>query len=272
MKQKKLLIAITAAILIIYSCSKSDNSNSPPNPCSGITVIVGGTITNTTGNAANGAINATATGGSGFTYSINNGAFQSSGNFTGLSAGNYTIIAKNSNGCTGSGQFTIVNSCPGVTININATTTDAISCQAADGSIAASATGSTGLTYSIDGINFQANGNFSNLAAGSYTITVKDGNGCLASQNVIVQNAAAGPLFSAVRTLLQNNCVSCHNNTQSEGGMNWTVDCNIVANKDRIKARAVDNNPSSMPPTGPLSQSDKNKITDWLNAGGTFAN
>jgi uncharacterized membrane protein len=52
--------------------------------------------------------------------------------------------------------------------------------------------------------------------------------------------------------------------------MNWTVDCNIVANKDRIKARAVDASPSAMPPTGLMPASERQKITDWINAGGKF--
>ena len=77
-----------------------------------------------------------------------------------------------------------------------------------------------------------------------------------------------GPLFSAVKNLMQANCESCHNNSIANGGMNWTSNCNIVANKDRIKVRAVDNNPTPMPPTGALSQADKDKITAWINAGG----
>jgi hypothetical protein len=56
----------------------------------------------------------------------------------------------------------------------------------------------------------------------------------------------------------------------SQGGINFTVDCNIVLNKDRIKARAIDGNPSIMPPTGALPQADKDKITNWINAGGRF--
>ena len=75
-----------------------------------------------------------------------------------------------------------------------------------------------------------------------------------------------GPLFTAVKTLMQANCQSCHNGSNANGGKDWTVDCNIVANKNRIKARAVDE--GTMPPTGPLSQSEKDKITAWINAGG----
>ena len=273
MRKKILLLILMPVIMIIYSCSKGGGNS--PDPCSGITVAVTGTITDVTATGAtNGAINASATGGTGFTYSINNGLFQSSGNFTNLAAGTYTVTAKNSNGCTGSAQFTVTtnNNCTGVTINLSTTVTNTVPCQSPSGSITASATGSTGFTYSIDGTNFQSTGNFINLAAGAYIVTVKDVNGCTATGNVSVQNQSAGALFSAVRTLLQNNCVSCHNNTQAEGGMNWTVDCNIINNQDRIKARAVDNNPSSMPPTGPLSQGDKNKITDWINAGGKYTN
>ncbi len=75
-----------------------------------------------------------------------------------------------------------------------------------------------------------------------------------------------GPLFSAVKGLMQANCQSCHNSSNMNGGKDWTVDCNIVSNKDRIKARAVDE--GTMPPTGPLPQSEKDKITAWINAGG----
>jgi len=75
-----------------------------------------------------------------------------------------------------------------------------------------------------------------------------------------------GPLFTAVKNLMQANCQSCHNNSIANGGMNWTVDCNIVANKDRIKVRAVEQ--GTMPPTGALPQSEKGKITAWISAGG----
>jgi hypothetical protein len=52
--------------------------------------------------------------------------------------------------------------------------------------------------------------------------------------------------------------------------MNWEVDCNIVNFKDRILARAVNANPSPMPPTGLLPPSERQKITDWINAGGRY--
>jgi len=161
------------------------------------------------------------------------------------------------------------NPCSGITINLTATPTDASACLS-NGAIVASAAGSTGFTYSINGTTFQASGNFNTVAAGNYTVTAKDGNGCTKTATITVGTSAgtAGQLYTAVKALMQANCQSCHNNTIANGGMNWTVDCNIVANKDRIKARAVDL--GTMPPTGPLAQSDKDKISAWINAGGRF--
>jgi len=343
-------------ITIINSCGKGGSTPAPPDPCQGITVAVNGTVNNPTSpGATNGSISATATGGSGFTYSLNSGVFQSSGTFSNLAAGSYTIVAKNSIGCSGSSTFTLTaaNPCTGVIITINATLTNPATAGSANGSIAATASGSTGFNYNINGGAFQTSGTFNNLSAGiyniiakdangctgtaaftltdpnlcagvtisvstaivnntpcftpasgsitvtssggtgpysyklnngvyqisnvfsniisgTYTITAKDANGCTGSGNATVADKTAGPLFTAVRVVLQNNCVSCHNNTQSEGGMNWTVDCNIVSFKDRIKARAVDGIPSSMPPTGLLAVSERQKITNWIDAGGKY--
>ena len=80
----------------------------------------------------------------------------------------------------------------------------------------------------------------------------------------------AGPKYQAVKALINTNCAlsGCHAGMQSP---NFTNDCNIINNKALIKARAVDGIPSFMPPTGQLPQTEKNKIIDWINAGGRFA-
>ncbi|MBC8035135.1 MAG: hypothetical protein H7Y03_13375 [Chitinophagaceae bacterium] len=79
-----------------------------------------------------------------------------------------------------------------------------------------------------------------------------------------------GPLFLAVKTLIENRCASCHNNSQRSGGANFSDTCNIITLKTRIKVRAVDE--KTMPQSGALSQADQNKITDWINAGGLKTN
>jgi len=162
------------------------------NPCAGITVVVSTTVVQPTVGQSNGSITATATGGTGFTFSLNNGTFQSSGTFTGLAAGNYTITAKNSNGCTGVTTVALgsTNPCNGVTVVVSATTVNPTTGQS-NGSITASATGGTGFTYSLNNGAFQASGTFLNLAAGTYTVTAKNSNGCLGS--TLVTLTAANP-------------------------------------------------------------------------------
>lgn len=245
-----------------------------PNPCAGITIIVTATTVNPTSAASsNGSISASATGSTGFTFSINGGPFQATGNFANLAQGSFTVTAKDLNGCLGSAVFTLTapNPCAGVTILVSNVVTGNRPCEPANGSITATGSGgTTPYTYSINGGAFQISNIFSGLAAATYTITAKDANGCTGTVNATVNDLVAGPLFLAVKNVLDNNCVSCHNNVISNGGMNWTVDCNIVTFKDRIRERAVNGNPSSMPPTGLLPASERTKITNWINAGGRF--
>ena len=245
-------------------------------PCAGVTITVTGTTTNPTGPATtDGGINASASGGTGpYTYTLNTGAPQSSGIFNSLGAGNYSVTATAANGCTGSANFTLTgpNPCAGVTITIGFSNTSTVPCQSNNGSITANAAGGTGpYMFSLNNGLFQSTNIFSNLGAATYTVTVKDANNCQGSSNTTVGSAAAGPLFSQVKTLMLANCAipGCHAGTQPP---DWRVDCNIVNNALLIQQRAVFGNPSIMPPTGSLSAADKQKITDWVNAGGQYNN
>ena len=51
-------------------------------------------------------------GAAGFTYSIDGNNFQTSGSFNGLSAGNFTVVYKDTNGCTATEQVTLIE--PGI--------------------------------------------------------------------------------------------------------------------------------------------------------------
>lgn len=260
--------------IFLNACSKGGGGNTPPtNACSNTIISITGTVTDAAAGSSTGSINVSATGGSGaLSFSLNGGSFQASGTFSNLAKGNYTITAKDANGCTGSKAFSIAEStaCNGVTITLTATTTGSDPC-APGGSLTAVAGGSTNFTYSLGGA-FQANASFSNLSAGNYTLTAKDGNGCTQSIAITISALSAGSQFAAARAVIQNNCAlaGCHSGASPTGGLNFTEDCTIVQNKDRIKARAIDGNPSIMPPTGALPQGDKDKLTAWLNAGGRF--
>lgn len=123
------------------------------------------------------------------------------------------------------------------------------------------------ITYKLNNGTFQASRNFNNLAPGDYILTVKNQNGCTDTAQFSILNY--GPKYALVKQLIVGYCGPCHYNGGMEGGKNFDLDANIVNSWDRIKARAVDNIPSQMPqaPNAPLTTVDKQKITDWVNAG-----
>jgi hypothetical protein len=137
--------------------------------CSSTIINVTGTTTQAVSN--NGSITITQPVGSGYTYSLNGGAYQSSPSFAGLNAGSYTVTAKNANGCTGANTFTVSSvSCSGVNIIVSGTTsTNSITITNPIGS---------GYTYSLNGGSYQSSNLFSSLSPGTYTVTAKDANGC----------------------------------------------------------------------------------------------
>ena len=146
-------------------------------------------VTTTNNNSScgnsNGSIQAAASSGvSPYQYSIDGVNFNTTGNFTGLAAGNYTITAKDANNNTGTASVTIGNS-NGPAFNTIVTLPS--DCANQTGFIIISALGGTApLLYSINGITYTANPSFTGLAAGIYTVRIKDANGCIATSSAIV--------------------------------------------------------------------------------------
>jgi len=278
MKLTAYLFILFTGLYIQLSCSKTGGipPPPPPDPCSLVNVNLNGAVTSpSVPGASDGMITMSATGGTNFTYSINGGALQSSNIFKNLGAGNYTIMGRSSEGCIASLSLVVTNptiSCSSVNIVVSATATSNIPCEAASASLTATASGGTApYTYSLDGSAFQSSNSFGGLVSGSHSVIAKDANGCTGSNSSTVVNQAAGPLFLQVRSVIQNHCVYCHSTTSASGGISYSLDCNIVDNKARIKARAVDGNPSFMP-AGGIPAAERQKIIDWINAGGTFSN
>lgn len=124
----------------------------------------------------NGTISISAMGGSGsYEYSINDTDYFPSGSFTGLTAGTYPISIRNSDGtCTISGAAQTLTAPSALSVSVS--TTNPSICNTADGQIQVSATGGTGnYLYSINnGASYSQNGMFTGLAAGNYTVLVKN--------------------------------------------------------------------------------------------------
>jgi len=242
------------------------------NPCAGVTITVTLTKVDPATGQSNGSITATATGGTGFTYSINGGAYQSSGTFPGLAGGNYTITAKSSAGCLGSKQITLtaVNPCTSVALSITTAIDNYTPCVTpASGKVTVTASGSSGFTYNINGGAYQAGNIFTGLAAGSYTVGVRDVNGCTKTAPATVATTPSGPLFAGVRNIISTRCSGsgCHMNGDSAGGYNFDDDCSIVQYWNKINSASVTGTNMPKSPQPKLTTAEKQAITNWINAG-----
>jgi len=107
-------------------------------------------------------------------YSIDGGAFGplTGGGFFGLSPGEHTVTVEDAMGQIASYTYTFPDDCP---ISTSQTPSQ---CARSTGTL--TVTGASGLpplSYSIDGMNYQAGATFDNLARGTYTIMVKDAYG-----------------------------------------------------------------------------------------------
>lgn len=111
-----------------------------------------------------------------------------------LPADTYTVTITDASGCTLVETF-IVEDPQGIFLNTIDTAPE--NCGNMDGSIHVSATGGTGsLTYDI-GSGPSDSGYFEHLAAGDYTITIEDDNGCSTLEFITVESAALTDLSIA---------------------------------------------------------------------------
>lgn len=169
-------------------------------------------------NQNNGSITTNGTGGAApYEYSLNGASFQSSGSFTNLAAGNYTLSVRDANGCSSTQNVTLsAGSAP----NLSITNVTQPGCGQNNGAFTAQGSGGASpYQYSLNSGAFQSSGSFANLAAGSYSVTVRDANGCTSSaqsQNLSAPNA---PSLSIV-TPLQPTCNEANGafTAQASGG------------------------------------------------------
>lgn len=155
-----------------------------------------------------GSASATAGGGiSPYTYAWSGGGTNAIK--TGLTAGAYSVVLKDSNGCTASASVTITQPTP---LIVSASTIANINCNGGNtGSVLATAGGGTSpYTYSWSGGG--TNASHTGLTAGTYTITLKDNNGCSATASTIITQPA--PLAASASVTAN---VSCN------GGSNGSV-------------------------------------------------
>ncbi|NOT51064.1 MAG: T9SS type B sorting domain-containing protein [Chitinophagaceae bacterium] len=177
------VITYTVKAIINQACSgiQATPVNFTLATCNIMTAVSGNAICG--GN--NGTITASASFGTApYTYSLDGVNFQVSNTFTGLTPNTYTVTAMDALGVTNSVTVTVANTVPSFSITPAITQT---SCGNNNGIINVSVTGGVGpYQYSLDGINFQASNIFNGLAAGSYTVTIRDQNNCVPNVPAVV--------------------------------------------------------------------------------------
>jgi hypothetical protein len=153
----------------------------------------------------NGAIDVTTSGGTlPYTFSWDNGA--TTEDITGLTAGSYIITITDSAGCQFSDNITVGTLTP-IVITLNASTNEF--CGQVNGSIDISVSGGSGsFGYSWD--NGASTEDLSNIAGGTYVVTVTDANGCQTSESYTiindVSNCSAYCYLTVQSTVIDENC------------------------------------------------------------------
>ncbi|WP_343704306.1 gliding motility-associated C-terminal domain-containing protein [Chitinophaga sp.] len=122
----------------------------------------------------------------GLTYSINGTDYQADGVFSNVTPGTYQVTARSSAGCTSAATQIIINPQP-ATPTAPAVTATQPTCAIATGSITVTAV--AGLTYSINGTDYQTGNTFNNVAAGAYQVTARNADGCTSPPAEVTINA-----------------------------------------------------------------------------------
>ena len=147
-----------------------------------------------------------------FQYNINGSAFQSNSTFTGLTPGNYTIIVKDSFGCTASVTQTITPA-----LLAQAVLTKSLDCTVSPNAVITGNVngGTTPYQYQV---NFNSGGfgvlnsivgtsfTYSTAVAGTYQFLITDAAGCAFTTSIVTINPITPPNITTIVQTQQNLC------------------------------------------------------------------
>lgn len=143
-------------------------------------------------------------------YSWSNG--ETTEDISGLSAGSYTVVVTDANNCSEVATFTLLNNTGNLSISNSSIGEE--NCGNANGSIGITVTGGA-MPYSFVWSNGSTTEDITGLMAGTYSVTITDGNACQATGSYIVVNNAGSLAVSG--SIISELC------TSSNGSINQTV-------------------------------------------------
>ena len=170
-----------------------------------LTIVVSGTDATCAG-VSDGTAQVVSSGGTGaYTYTWNTNPPQYTSSIQNLSSGIFVVTVTDANNCTVTGTDT-VNQPLALSIAMSSTPE---TCGTINGTASAAVTGGTlPYSYSWNSVPAQLTQTATGLAAGSYTVTVQDAQGCTASSNVNVAAPSAVKIQS-----INTNDVLCNGNS-----------------------------------------------------------
>src|SRR5690606_33006284 len=152
--------------------------------------VVSGTVQPTC-DVATGSFSITAV--EGLQYSLSGGPFSATTSFYSPSAGTYTVTARNADRCVSGSTSVTINAAQNLAAPVIASTVQP-NCESATGSF--TVVSQAGVSYSINGTDYQTALQFTELAPGSYNVTGRSEGGCISAATivVIVQAEENGPI------------------------------------------------------------------------------
>ncbi|HLN19885.1 MAG TPA: T9SS type A sorting domain-containing protein [Bacteroidales bacterium] len=129
----------------------------------------------------------------GITFSINGVDYtNTTGLFTGVAPGTYNVTVKNASDCVSPATPLTVNAVPGAPAAPTASVTAQPTCAVSTGTITVSSPApGASIFYSINGTTYtNTTGIFSSVPSGTYSVTYKDGSGCISSPATVTVNTA----------------------------------------------------------------------------------
>lgn len=146
-------------------------------------VATGATTAPTTCNGSNGTATAVVTGGTGaYSYAWNTTPMQTNATATNLGQGNYACTVTDANGCSTVVGVSVSDGCATCALALSPIITNA-SCGLQNGSVDANVSGQIGAVTYIWNTG-ATTATISNLAAGTYSVTITDGGSCIDSASV----------------------------------------------------------------------------------------
>lgn len=158
-----------------------------------------------------------------YQYALSTGApatppttgWSATGSWSNLGAGTYTVWIRDSAGCTIRRRVTLNNPPP---LSIDIVDSLDVACGSSTGSVTFEGRGGTSpYEYSLlpTSPSWQTGNTFSGLAAGTYTLRVRDANGCIATRSFTIQSAPPLTLSATITSPIR-----CHGET---GGFTITA-------------------------------------------------